>query len=277
MAKYPFWTAKRKDLRNEIFRKTGHKKASATVVVLEDGIIAGVRRAKTKARIIELSAKSALCDGDVIHRGDVAMELRGEFKSIAFGEDILIGLIAKASGIATAANRAVQEADGRFAIVCNAKKKMPPSLGTMIRDAIIAGGAMEKISYKPFVYLDKNYVRIFGGIKEALRAVSHIRGRIRVIQIRGETKDIGEEAVIAAQGGANIIMIDTGDPGDIDKVNQHLTRTGLRGNVALAFSGDVKISDLHLLEQKNVEIVEVGRDIVDAPLLDMRLDVMHVE
>ncbi len=41
----------------------------------------------------------------------------------------------------------------------------------------------------------------------------------------------------------------------------------------LAFAGDITLDELKCLNKLPVEIVDVGKAIVDAPLLDMKIDI----
>jgi len=224
-----------------------------------------------------IELEEIVADGSNVKRGDVVMKLRGNPKQIALAEDVLIALLSKTSGIATAASKAARLSGGDFQIVCGGWRKMPIEIKEMIRDALIFSEVGIRITDKPFVYLDKNYVRIFGGITGALVAANKIKGRSKVIQLRGETKGISEEAVEAIEAGANILMVDTGNLGDVEAVVDELNIRKLRNRVKIAFAGGVKLKDIRKLREKDIDIVEIGREIIDAPLLDMTLDVVEVQ
>jgi nicotinate-nucleotide pyrophosphorylase (carboxylating) len=49
----------------------------------------------------------------------------------------------------------------------------------------------------------------------------------------------------------------------------------MRSKVKLAFGGGVKLSDLPKLQDEDLDIVDMGRAILDAPLLDLRYDVQN--
>ncbi len=265
------------DIRDLIFRDVMNKRVIAILRVDGDGILAGMERLKNRAKEIGLRVLKALPSGAEVRKGDIIAVIEGNPKQIAIAEDLLIGIIAKASGVATAARKAVELAKGKIRVVCGAWKKMPIEIKELLREAIAIGGAGIRIIDKPFVYLDKNYVRIFGGIKNTLEAVKGIENRLKVIQVRGETKDIVEEAIEAVRYGANIIMIDTGDLSHIERVSKALRERGLRNKVLLAFGGNIKLEHIPILAEKDVDIIDVGREIIDAPLLDMKLDVIVVE
>ena len=69
-------------------------------------------------------------------------------------------------------------------------------------------------------------------------------------------------------------MIDTGRREDIRKVDLILRKKGLRKNVKIAFGGNIQLEDLKEMKKMPVEIVNIGKSIVDAPLLNMRMDVV---
>jgi nicotinate-nucleotide pyrophosphorylase (carboxylating) len=152
---------------------------------------------------------------------------------------------------------------------------MPMEIKSLVREAVGDGGMMVRISDKPFVYLDKNYVRILGGVGEAVRMAAPLK-RVTVVQLLGETGPIGDEAVEAVQAGAAIVMVDTGRCEDLEAVIHALKEEGLRSVTQIAFSGRVSLEDLRTLSRMDVDIVDVGYAIIDAPCLPMRFDVIEV-
>ena len=240
------------------------------------GVIAGIQAAKDKAKSLGLEIIQILEKGQTVQRGDVIATVSGNPKQIAIAEDELIGLVAKPSGIATATRNCVDRAGPDIQIVCGAWKKMPVVLKQTIREAIVTGGGYFRISKEPFIYLDKNYVQMLGGIKSSLQAVAHFAGFKKVVQIKGRQKDIALEASEAAELGADIIYVDSGQPQDLQKLADLLNRRGLREKVKIAFGGSVKIDDIDRFKDLPVDILEIGRQIVDAPLLDLKLEVVKI-
>jgi len=129
----------------------------------------------------------------------------------------------------------------------------------------------------PFVYLDKNYVEIFGGVGESLRAVANMTDRVKVVQLRGRRKSIELEACEAVEHGAHVLHVDSGSPDDAERVSRKLKCSGTRNRVRIAFSGDVRLEHMDELKALDIDILDIGRGIVDAPLLDMRMEVLRVE
>ncbi|MBC7108226.1 MAG: hypothetical protein H5T41_05495 [Methanomassiliicoccales archaeon] len=261
------------DIRDSLFRDIPNRKVSARIWSNESGVVVGIRRMAQAAAKIGVSIDVKLRDGDEIPcRGTIAI-VEGTPKQISIAEDELIGTIAKTSGVATAARNAVKLAGNRVKIVSGGWKKMPIQIKEEIREALRLGGVGIRISEEPFVYLDKNYIRIFGGISQALRAASQFDDRIKVVQIRGETKTISDESIEAVDHGATIIMVDTGEMKDLIAVIDSLRKAHVRDRVKVAFGGSIKLEEIPRLVETGVDILDIGRALIDAPMLDIKFDV----
>jgi nicotinate-nucleotide pyrophosphorylase (carboxylating) len=266
-----------KDLRDKIFKTIIHQSVTAVIIADDPGLIAGTQAAGGKAKELGLDVIMMAEEGNTVKEGDEVARISGNPKQIALAEDLLTGFIAKPSGIATATQRFVAEAGETIQIVCGSWKKMPIALKETIRKAIVTGGGYFRISRDPFIYLDKNYIRMFGGIKNSLQAVKDFTGYKKVVQIKGRQKDIAMESLEAAESKADIIYIDSGQPDDIQTVTAILNQKGLRDKVKIAFGNNVKIEDIDRLRNMDVDIIGIGREIVDAPLLDLRMEIVEIK
>ncbi len=265
------------DLRDDIFASLNGRMVTAVVLADDDGgVVTQVTGAAAAAEDLGLNVIYARADGSSIARGDEIIRIAGSPKQIAMGEERLIGLMAKPSGIATAARRFVEQAAPGLRIVSGAWKKLPLSQKEMIRNAVAAGGADSRISSEPFVYLDKNFVKMLGGVKGALTAVAGLGSYRKVIQLKGSYRDIADEAREAVASGADIIFVDTGERKDVVRVGAMLSQCGLREQVELAFAGNITLDDIADLKRLDLDSVDIGRAIVDAPLLDMRVEILEI-
>jgi len=264
------------DIREEIFHSRISKRVTAVLVAEAAGVISGIERAAGMARGLGLEFRSGLRNGDSVEPGQEIACLAGNPVQITRAEEVLIGTLSKSSGIATSARRARVNARGRFLVVSGGWKKMPNEIKELVREAVRDGGLETRIMDQPFVYLDKNYVRIFRGIAGAIEAVSGL-GRAVVAQVRGETAPIDEEAVQAAERGASVVMVDTGNREHLASVSEALKNHGLRGRARIAFAGNVSLDELEGLSSQDVDLVDIGYAILDAPCLPIRFDVVSVD
>ena len=261
------------DIRDALFAGLGTTRFKAEITVCGSGVLSGVAKAAAEAEELGLSAFFLLNDGADVAWGEVVAELEGTAKQIAMAEELMVGCMSKTSGIAYAARTAVNNAAQRVEIVCGAWKKMPPSIKTPVREAIGHGGASFRIISKPMLYIDKNYLRMFGGIPQALEEARQFPDLTPVVQLRKEAGSIATQTTQALEGGGGVLMIDTGDVADIAPCLETLKASGRRADCLVAYSGGVKLRDIDGLAASGIDIMCIGQAIVDAPLMDMRLDV----
>jgi len=235
--------------------------------------LSGVNRAFALAEELGLSAHSDARDGDWFETGAELVRLIGPPIALIKSEEALIGALSKSCGIATAARRALQAARPTLRLVSGGSKKMPREIKEIVRQAVQDGGLEVRMLPHEFVYLDKNYVRILGGVGAAMKAAAGLH-RPAVIQVRGELASLEEEAVEAAREGAAVVMVDTGNREDIGKVNRALQQNNLRAQVELAFSGRIQLDELEELNGENVDVLDIGYAILDAPCVPVRFDVL---
>lgn len=261
------------DIRDVIFATICDRQYTAHLLTEGQGVIAGVKRLQAFLADHNISADIRVADGEQVAAEQVIAVITGTPKQIAVAEEFVVGFLAKPSGLATAARRAVEAAGPNINIVCGAWKKMPHEIKHIVREAVAAGGALFRITDQPFLYLDKNFVRMLGGVEATLQSVSSITDKVKAIQVKGETGNIGAEALAAYNWGAGIIMVDTGRQEDVAIVNRVLTEAGCRERVKLAFAKGVKIEDITSLLGYGIDILDIGAAILDAPLLDLKLDI----
>lgn len=274
------------DVRDIIFKNINNKKVTACLYTDMDGIISGISGALEEAKKIGVTVDYSVSEGDEVFSGDLIMQICAYPKQITMAEDMIIGRISKFSGVATAAKAFVKRAGQGMRIVCGAWKKMPAEIKPGLRVAAETGGITARMTEGPMIYLDKNYVRMLGGIQPCLMAVSGFEDRKKVIQIKGhfENGDIVREAWTAIASGADIIYVDSGRIEDLKLVTeaikpalQKLEEQESYRKVEFAFGGGVKIDEIDAIKEAGADIVEAGRCIADAPLLDLRLEVTNIE
>lgn len=262
--------ARAPDLRDTLFAPLAGRLHDVEITACAGGVLAGTRGLAERAAEVGIALGWVAPEGERLAPGACVCRVRGDAWQIARAEEVLVGAIGKASGVATAAADLVARASGRARVVCGAWKKVPRECRPELREAIAVGGAAVRILDQPFVYLDKNYVRMLGGVAQAVRRARLVEDRAVVVQVRGETAPVADEAELAAAEGARVVMVDTGDVADLAAV---FARVG-RGRVVLGFGGGVTAATLDAVVAAGAEAIDVGRAIIDAPLLDFRFDVV---
>jgi nicotinate-nucleotide pyrophosphorylase (carboxylating) len=256
-----------------IFQSISDRRLKAFLRSKDSGSVAGIPFAQRAAEALGLNASWKKQSGEALAEGEEIGQFVGTPEQIVKFENLVIGLIAKPSGIASAAQRAKRLAAGKIRLVSGGWKKHPFPIKENIWEAVAAGGIAHRIVEEPFIYLDKNYVRIFGGISQTLQAVSS-SSLLKVIQLRGEFSPIAEEAQQAINLGAQILMVDTGSWQDLEDVFKVVKEKGTPRQAKIAFSGGIKLEEIPRLAEKGVDILDIGAAILDAPWLELTYDVV---
>lgn len=264
-----------KDIRDVIFKDIMDKKFKAVLTFENDGVFSGSTEACDIAEKIGIELELHVNDGDKVESGQQIGFVLASPKNMAIAEEKIIGSISKYSGIATAARKAVDATGGKVRIVAGSWKKMPPPLKGGIRKAVVDGGADFRICHTPMIYLDKNYIKMLGSISNALQAVKELDGFIKVAQLKGKDKTIAEETKEAIENGSGLLMVDTGIIGDLETCLDTVDELGVRKDVEIAFAGNVKIKQISDIIKYDIDVLCIGKDIVDARLIDMKLDVVE--
>lgn len=261
------------DIKEHFFRGIDHDFMFA-ITASQKGVFAGSEKLLKVAQEMQLKNLWVVSEGADLIEETTVFKAGGDPLKVALAEEKLLGLIGKPSGVATSARNMVEAARGRIKIVCGAWKKVFPENKDELRNAILVGGAGIRMTEEPFMYVDKNYVRMLGGISNSIKRALTFPGRIVVVQLKGEYGLIADEANEAVEAGAGILMVDTGNVEDIQEVVRAGLDKGWRKLVQIGFAGAVTIRELESVVEAGVDIVDVGRAIIDAPILDFRLDVL---
>lgn len=242
----------------------------AVVEACEPGTIAGTGFVDPAESLGEAGLwRLLVAEGDAVEAGQPLIELIGHAPRLGVAEDHVLGPLGFASGIATRARLFRQAAPAGLSVACGGWKKLPLALKPLLRAGLAVSGILPRLVEGDFVYVGKNAVIMLGGVNQAIMAgVAVDHGPVAV-----QVKSVAE-AVAAVHTGAGIIMVDTADLADLAAVHAELTRLCLRDNVRLAFGGGVRLEDLAPASAAGADAVDVGRAILDAPLLDLRMRVI---
>ncbi|MCK9543832.1 MAG: hypothetical protein M0R03_17575 [Novosphingobium sp.] len=210
-------------------------------------------------------------EGSAVKAGQPLVRVTGTAAELGVAEDYILGALGFASGIAARAGAIRAAAPSGLSIACGGWKKLPPALKPLLRAGLAVAGVLPRLVEGDFVYLGKNAVTLLGGVDRAIAAGLAVGHGPVAIQVR----DVAE-ALQAVEWGAGVIMVDTGDMADLRDVDAALKARGLRRSIRLAFAGGVRVEDLAAVHACGADTVDMGRAILDAPLLDLRIRVLPV-
>ena len=191
--------------------KEAKKKAGASIIFKEAGVLAGVEEAAMIFEHYGISFEILKHDGERIRAGEVVIKLMGVAKSILLVERTVLNLVSRMSGIATASSKVVEQARTKNpSVIIAATRKTAPGLAYFDKKAVqLGGGDPHRFGLYDAILIKDNHITLAGGVKNALELAREHGSFAKKIEIEVENE---EDALAALENGADIIMLDNMDP-----------------------------------------------------------------
>ena len=243
----------------------GDATASGVFRAKESGVLCGIDIARRTFELVggEVAFVKKKADGDLLEKGDIVAEISGNAASILMGERTALNLMQRASGIATAARRAMQAVEGTRARITDTRKTMP-GLRKLDKYAVRAAGAVNhRFSLSDGILIKDNHIAAAGGIAPAVRAAKRKAPHTLKVEVEVESLDGLREAL---EAGADIIML--------DNMSCALMREAVEitaGRAVLEASGNMGERDLAEVAATGVDLISIGGLTHSVKALDISL------
>jgi nicotinate-nucleotide pyrophosphorylase (carboxylating) len=138
----------------------------------------------------------------------------GKARQLLIGERTALNVLARASGIATAARRLVDiKIEAGWHGVVAGTRKTTPGFRLVEKYAMLVGGAdTHRMDLSSMVMLKDNHIMSHGSITEAVKQARRVCGFAMKIEVECSSLADGQEALLA---GADIVMLDNLDPPEL--------------------------------------------------------------
>ena len=243
----------------------------AKLISKNDGILAGIEVIKEMFLEYGISVLSSKNDGDQIAKGDILLEVEGNARKILLLERTALNLLMRMSGVATVTNRIannVHEINPKIRVA--GTRKTAPALQKFDKFAIaIGGGDPHRNALDDMVLIKDNHIAVVGSLKDALNLAKENVSFSKKIEIEVES---AEDAVIACENGADIVMFDNMSPQEAQKTLDALKEKGLRKNVLIEISGGITEDNILDYAPLDVDIISLGSLTHATPSLNFSLD-----
>jgi len=255
--------------------------SSLAVVARRDGVIAGLPAAAVVAAAVDprLVFEPLAHDGAAVAAGQTVATLTGSTRSVLAAERVVLNLLGRLSGIATATRRLVDAVAGTRCRVYDTRKTVP---GWRLLDkyATRAGGGWNhRLGLYDAVLIKDNHLAAVAaaGIEPAaavLRAREFVtktfppeRAAAMVVEI--EIDSIASlEPVLAAR--PDIVLLDNMQTDELTACVA--VRNRMAPEVVLEASGGIRPETVAEIARTGVDRVSTGWPTHDAPWLDVALD-----
>ena len=241
--------------------------AQAAIIAKEDCIISGLAEAEEILDYFGLHCERLYDDGEFVPGGSRVLGISGSARAILQAERLTLNFLARMSGISTMTRECVLSAGGAARIA--ATRKTTPGFRAFEKKAVfLGGGDRHRFNLSDAVLIKDNHIRILG-LKECLRRAKENASFTKKIEVEVESL---EEMMLAARGGADIIMFDNMSPEMIEQGVELLREMGLREKVMLEASGGINPANIPQYAQSGVDIISLGALTKDARWIDLSLE-----
>lgn len=196
-------------------------------------------------------------DGEWVVKDEVLAFLEGNARLILQLERTLLNLIGRLSGITTQVAFFVMKAKSvnpEVVIACT--RKTTPGMRYFEKMAFKAGGGdTHRFSLSDAVMIKDNHLKLLGGVKEAVKLAKEKTSFVHKIEVEVESL---EDAVSAAEAGADIVMLDNMTPMEISRVVERYKELGYYGKVLLEASGGINFENVEDYAKTGVNIISSG-------------------
>ena len=223
----------------------------------ESGILAGINIIKDLFLDYGIEIISSMNDGDKIKKGDLLLEIKGNARKMLLLERTALNLLMRMSGVATVTNRVVNKvAEVNPNLRVAGTRKTSPAIAKFDKLAIsIGGGDTHRFALDDMVLIKDNHIAVVGSVKEALLLAKANVSFSKKIEIEVETL---EDAIIACENGADIVMLDNMDSDQINDTLEALVNKNLRNDVLIEVSGGITEDNILDYAKCDVDIISLG-------------------
>jgi len=245
------------------------KKISAKIISRQQGIIAGVQYTKEIFNSKCCQVKIIKKDGSHVKPTETVMIISGTAQAVLSCERTALNLLSRMSGIATQTNLLVENIRKiNPKINLYSTRKTAPGLRYFDKEAVaIGGGHKHRLSLDQMVMIKDNHLAVAGSVYPLLE-----KARKKHKEIEIEVENL-HDAVVSAQGGASIIMLDNMSPKEILQVVNTLKKLGLRNKVKLEASGGIDSTNIQSYAKTGIDMISVGKITSSVAGLDLSLEV----
>jgi nicotinate-nucleotide pyrophosphorylase (carboxylating) len=248
------------------------QQAKAILYFKEPGVVSGLTEASLVFELLGCESSVNVEEGTKSKEGVIIMEVFGSARSILMGERLALNLVGRMAGIATQTSKLIAIArsissDVRIA----ATRKTMPGLRVFDKRAVQHGGGdPHRFGLDDCVIIKDNHLRLLHSITEAIKKTRKKVSFTKKIEVEVKSLD---EAIEAAEAGAEIIMFDNMPPQEIIESIKELKVRRIHKGLIFEASGGITIKNISEYAASGVDIISLGSLTHSIESLDVKLEV----
>jgi len=242
----------------------------ASVLVKANGILAGGEVAKRVFLKVDPSLKVEILiqDGRKVKPGDIVATIVGTVVSILKAERTALNFLQRLSGIASQTAQYVAETHGCAASITDTRKTTP-GLRLLEKYAVrIGGGQNHRYHLGDGILIKDNHLATLRTLGMNLKDIvaKAKQNAPRGLKVEVEVSTI-QEALDAADAGADVIMLDNMSPNEMRRVVSLIP-----GQVKTEASGGITLANVRSVAMTGVNTISIGALTHSPQALDISLE-----
>ncbi|MFC1903477.1 carboxylating nicotinate-nucleotide diphosphorylase [Chloroflexota bacterium] len=228
----------------------------ASILIKEKGIVAGLEIARSVFLRVDPTLKTEVLikDGGKVQPGDIVATVFGPVASILKAERTVLNFLQRLSGIASETAKYVAKTRS-FKVNITDTRKTTPGLRPLEKYAILMGGGENhRLHLGDGILIKDNHLAALRALNMSLKDII-IKAKQKTpkgIKVEVEVTT-AQEALEAAEAGADIIMLDNMNPEEM----RHIVKS-LDGQVKTEASGGITMANVQAAAATGVNMISIG-------------------
>jgi nicotinate-nucleotide pyrophosphorylase (carboxylating) len=255
------------------------QRASATIIAKQDCVLSGLGciqpildvYAQLDGHVTshpDVRSSPEIFDGVRLRKGQTVAVIRHNARVILSCERLILNIMQRMSGIATATRHYVDAVAGTKAVILDTRKTVP-GLRLLDKWAVrCGGGTNHRLDLSDGILIKNNHIALAGGAVPALETA--LRNRRNNMPVEIEVRSL-EEFDQALQHGAEAILLDNMGPEQVREAVERVA--GLDRKVPLEASGGINLSNIRAYAEAGVDFISIGALTHSVPAVDMSMRV----
>jgi len=245
-------------------------KGRASISAKEAGIIAGLEIARKVFRRVDPSTSLSILskDGTAVKPGDKIAEVAGRVISILNAERTALNFLQRLSGIASITAQYTAEMHGLKTYIADTRKTTP-GLRRLEKHAVSTGGGRNhRLHLGDGILIKDNHLAALRATGMKLKDIvaKAKKNAPRGLKVEVEVGTV-QEAMEAAEAGADIIMLDNMSTREMRQVTK-----SLKGKVRIEASGGINLANVRQAALTGVDFISIGALTHSPKALDISLE-----
>ncbi len=255
--------------RGDLFAKVVEsKKIEAYILAKSDGVFAGREYIEAFEAIFDIELKWSISDGEEFKKGDILLEITGDFQDLLSLERTILDIALHASGIATLTNLYVKKIEP-FGVVLLDTRKTRPNLREFEKYAVRCGGGVNhRMGLDDALMIKDTHLKAINNLGEFIKSIRKKIPFTSKIEVECEDLEMAKEAF---EAGVDIVMCDNMSIEEIKEVVALRDRS--YPHILLEASGNITLETIEEVAKSGVDAISSGSIIHQATWIDLSMKV----